>query len=223
MIVRLSELVSAELVARLREMLQDAEFRSGDDTAGARARAVKHNQQLGPENEVGRKAGALLVEALQANRTLAEVAYPKRLLPPLFARYEPGMVYGEHMDNALMGGARLLRADVSLTISLCGPEEYEGGELSLLTDGGVMCYRGQPGEGLVFPSELIHGVSPVTKGQRQVALVWMQSVVRRPERRRLLFELASVLRDAEPAFRLGPRGKLIQRCHANLLRMWAEV
>lgn len=223
MIVRLTGLLSTELVSQLRDVLEKAEFQDGAETAGASARAVKNNQQLGSDDAVGQTAGAILVRALQGNRALADFAYPKCLLPPLFARYGPGMVYGEHMDNALMGGTRLLRADLSLTVFLSKSDEYEGGELSIATDSGVSVFSGEAGEGLLFPSIYSHGVRPVTKGQRIVALVWIQSVVRDPARRRLLLELSSVVRDGDAAFRLGPSGKLVQKCHANLLRMWAEV
>jgi len=223
MIVRLTGLLSTELVGQLRDMLRGADFQDGSVTAGASARVVKNNQQLRSADPVARSAGAMLTQALQKHRALADVAYPKCLLPPLFARYGPGMVYGEHMDNALMGGTRLLRADLSLTVFLCETSEYEGGELSIERDNGVSLFRGEVGEGILFPSIYSHGVRPVTKGQRLVAVVWIQSVVRDAERRRLLLELSETLRDGDAAFRTGRTGKFIQKCHANLLRMWAEV
>jgi len=166
----------------------------------------------------------ILVSSLAHNETFNSAVLPYRMADPIFARYQPGMTYGDHVDDPIMGksGPRF-RTDVSMTLFLREPESYEGGELVIRTSFGTREVKLAAGDAVIYPSSSLHRVAEVTGGERLVALAWMQSHVRDPARRELLYELnqarEQLLRDAPKERTTG----LVDKSFANLVRMWSDV
>jgi PKHD-type hydroxylase len=146
---------------------------------------------------------------------------PRRFAPPLFARYVPGMQFGTHMDNPLMGPDHM-RADVSVTIFLSNPEDYDGGELVMETSGGETAYKLPAGSAVTYPTTMLHRVEPVTRGTREVAVTWAQSLVRSADQREILFDLERTARTIFERDGKSPEFDLINKSAANLKRMWVD-
>ena len=151
----------------------------------------------------------------------AAAVLPRRFAPPLFARYVPGMEFGTHMDNPLMGPDHL-RSDVSVTIFLSEPEDYDGGELVMETTGGEAAYKLPAGSAVTYPTTMLHRVEPVTRGTREVAVTWAQSLVRRADQREILFDLERVGRTIFERDGKSEEFDLINKSTANLRRMWVD-
>jgi PKHD-type hydroxylase len=218
----LKNVVSSETLQEVRAILSDAEFADGRATAGTGARTVKHNLQVPAESDAAGRAGQIIVAALQADNRFVLGAWPHAIRMPLFSRYEPGMSYGEHLDNPIMLAGGRIRTDISVTVFLSSAADYDGGELVIHSDYGQQPVKGEAGDAVIYPSTLLHRVQPVTRGVRHVAVTWVQSMVRDPARRKILFDLA-VLADQIARTPGRTEGSVIQKCHDNLLRMWAET
>jgi len=213
-------LTAAEREAIVKRM-GEAAFAPGRATALGPAREQKHNLQLDRARcpEIAR-LDRLLVDALCRAPEFNRIALPRRFAPPLYARYEPGMKYGPHVDAAVLGSGSPdpLRADLAVTIFLSDPSEYDGGELALETSFGAHEVKLPAGSAVVYPATTLHQVRPVTRGARLVAVTWVQSWVRDAAVREIL---ADVSRAAEAAQRDTPGGEaslLLARAYANLLR-----
>jgi len=210
-------------VRAIRARLADSAFTDGAATAGRQARRVKNNQQL-PRDAAGlQEIGNIVNDALQRNAAFIAATLPRRLSDPLFNRYAPGMNYGSHVDNAILFQARTLRTDVSVTVFLSEPAEYEGGELIVEEVASRQKIKLAAGTAFIYPSTSLHRVEPVTKGARLAAVVWVQSLVRDSAQRTLLFDLdraaqAVVKRDPD-----SPEAALLGKTYHNLLRMWADA
>lgn len=209
-------------VARLRTLLGRGTFADGRRTAGETARRVKDNLQLDAAGPEYAEAAAVVRAALAANEVFQAAALPAVLSAPLFSRYETGMGYGAHIDNALMQGPAL-RTDLAWTLFLAGPEDYEGGALVLEDAEGESCIRLEAGALYLYPATTIHRVETVTRGVREVCVGWVQSLVRDPRVREMAFDLArtrTLLAD-------GPGGDearlLVAKTLSNLLRMHLET
>ena len=157
----------------------------------------------------------------KSNPVFSGAVLPRRFAPPLFARYEPGMQFGTHMDNPLMGPDHL-RADISVTIFLTEPEDYDGGELVMETTGGEAGYKLAAGSAVVYPTTVLHRVEPVTRGLREVACTWAQSLVRRADEREILFDLDRVARAIFERDGKSEEFELINKSSANLKRLWVD-
>lgn len=228
MLIQIPDLLSPDEVAAFRETLERATWADGRETAGDQAATVKTNLQIPPDSAVARDLGERVLHALARNPTYTAAALPLRVLPPMFNRYDPGMTFGAHTDNAIRtvpgaGGLRM-RADVSTTIFLTAPEDYEGGELVVEDTYGTHAVKLPAGHMVVYPASSLHRVNPVTRGSRWASFFWAQSMVRDDGRRAMLYDLDLAIRqaraamgDAAPAV-LG----LVSHYH-NLLRMWAEL
>lgn len=182
---------------------------------------AKDNEQL-HEQKAWQQSAQLLGDALMRSEEFREFAFPVELAPPLITRYKPGMKYGAHADAAFLplpGGA--IRSDLSCTIFLNEPEGYDGGSLHIRLGDADLRFRLKPGEAIIYPSDTMHEVEPVTKGERLVAITFIQSQVRDPFRRNLLFELNEVA--ALEGLKMDPQnyGRL-QLVQMNLLRYWGE-
>ncbi len=224
MIVEIDQVLTAEQLASLHALLSQAKFVDGKLTAGPFAQAVKHNQQLDGTSEIAKTIRESLEEAIQGNALFRSLALPKVIRPCLISRYGPGMAYGWHVDNALMGpGQALQRSDLSLTLFLTDPEAYGGGELVLDTDEGERFLKLAAGAMVIYPSTYLHRVAEVTTGQRLAAVTWVQSLVRNGDQRQLLFELDTVRRSLFEKYGKTEEFDLLSKTHANLLRQWAEV
>ena len=223
MFLRIAGLLDAKQLLVLNDALADAEFVDGALTADGDAARVKNNLQLVRGSAVAVRARELVVGALVKNPEFSRAVLPKVLLPPLFCRYEVGMSYGVHRDAPLMGDRPRVRTDVSMTVFLNEPSEYDGGELVLHGDESAQRLRGAAGEAVVYPSGVLHEVTPVTRGVRLVAVSWAQSVVPRVDQRRVLFDLANATEALATQGVDSEATRQLRACQDALLRMWAET
>jgi len=224
MIVYIDGVLDSAALTSLDRLLQDADFSDGKLTAGTFAKTVKQNAQLTDGNETIQTVRSIIDPALQKNPLFQAVARPQAIRPCLINRYDPGMSYGWHTDNALMGsiGSRI-RSDLSFTLFLSDPDTYEGGELVLDTDNGEKPIKLAAGSLLLYPSTFLHRVAEVRSGCRLAAVSWVQSVVRHTHQRTILFELDTVRRSIFQKYGKIEEFDLLSKTHANLLRQWADV
>ena len=220
----LKDVLAPQLLLQLRALLAAELFSAGAESASGEARRVKNNQQLSERsNPVGAECADLVAAALQANLVLRNLAIPARMTRPLFNLYQAGMSYGAHSDAALMdspGGP--LRADLSMTIFLSAPSEYDGGELvSSAVDGTVRTVKLEAGDAVLYPAGTLHEVRPVTRGSRLASIVWIQSAVPEREQRDLLLELDRTRRALEDGNLAEVRQRMIL-VRENLVRLWAR-
>jgi PKHD-type hydroxylase len=219
MMLRIAGLLDAESLAALRDALADPGlFADGRATAGWHARAVKHNLQARRGGIVD-DALARIRRALLGHEVFVAAARPKAIPQLLISRYEPGMSYGSHVDDALMGG---VRTDLSFTLFLADPESYEGGALIIDDAYGEREVRLPAGELFLHPSTTLHRVAPVTDGVRLAAVGWVRSFVRDPGQREILFDLETALRDVHAREGKSPLFDTLAKTRTNLLRLWAE-
>ncbi len=226
MIVRIASLLSAAELADIRQRLERGAWTDGRATAGYQSAEVKSNLQLPQSDPVAREAGEIVMRALERSPLFASATLPRHVYPPLFNRYEAGMVFGDHVDNALRpipGTPHRLRTDVSATPFLTPPHEYDGGELRIEDTYGAHAVKLEAGDMVVYPASTVHSVVAVTRGTRLAAFFWIQSLVRDDGARTLLFELDTAIRGL--AAKAADRDSLVRltACYHNLLRRWAEL
>lgn len=215
-------LKEAEL-RQLRDKLVGASFADGAETAGRQAKRVKQNQQVARGSPLARELGKVVLDALRRNGTFISATLPCRLTEPMFNRYAGGMRYGSHVDNAVMYQPQPLRSDISLTLFLSAPDEYDGGEL-LIDDVAVRQKVKLPaGSAIIYPATTLHRVEPVTRGERLGAVIWIQSLVRDPAQRRILFDLDRVTQAMTKRNPDAPEVAILSGSYHNLLRLWAEA
>ena len=224
MLLTVPKLLNPAQLEKIHEVLAGAQFVDGRLTAGFAAARVKHNLEMQQDPERSKLIIRILMASLAHNESFRFGALPHRVADPIVARYEPGMTYGDHVDDPIMGtsGPRF-RTDVSMTIFLNPPEAYEGGELTIRTPFGDRQVKLPAGDAVIYPSSSLHKVAEVTAGERLVALTWIQSYVRDAARRELLYELnlarEGLLKEAPGSETTG----YVDRSYANLLRMWADL
>ena len=221
MIVCISDLLTGEELDYIGKALSVADFVDGRLTAGWHAKLVKQNQQLSktPDTEALKN---LVRKALQQNPLFQAVARPKAIHSLLISRYQTGMSYGRHVDNALMKAGGFLRSDISFTIFLNGPDAYEGGELVIEGADSETPYKLAAGSAIIYPSTSLHRVDPVVSGERLVVVGWVQSLIRCTEKREILFDLVTTQRSLFAKEGKTDEFDLLSKSVANLLRMWAE-
>ncbi|HEY0817283.1 MAG TPA: Fe2+-dependent dioxygenase [Rhizobacter sp.] len=226
MLLHVPGVLTPEQVADLRRTIDTAEWNDGRATVGPQGAQVKHNRQLPESGELTRRLGAVILAALEAQPLFMSAALPLRYVPPLFNRYEGGEHYGLHVDGAVRGlpGTSLkLRTDLSCTVFLCDPDDYEGGELEVMDTYGAHEVKLPAGDAILYPSTSLHRVTPVTRGVRTCSFFWIQSMVRHDAQRSLLFEMdQSIQRLREQHGDTAELVSLTGNYH-NLLRMWSEV
>jgi PKHD-type hydroxylase len=219
MLIRIASLLDAPTLVSLQRALADPTlFVDGRQTAGWHARQVKRNLQARRGGAVD-DALAKIEAALLAHEVFVAAARPKAIVRLLISRYEPGMTYGTHVDDALMGG---VRTDLSFTLFLSEPESYEGGALVMDDAYGERAIKLPAGELILYPSTTLHRVEPVTDGVRLAGVGWVRSFVRDGGRREVLFDLETALRSVHEAEGKTPLFDLLAKTRTNLLRMWAE-
>jgi PKHD-type hydroxylase len=223
MLVNVPNLLDAAEVKTVRGLMETAPFVDGKETAGQRNQRIKRNEQI-PLNWAGRdQIKKLVLDALYRNVAFRHAALPSHIVGPTISRYRPGMHYGLHVDDALMGPPDdLRRSDVSFTIFINEPDEYEGGELFINSPFGPQYIKLPAGSAIVYPSSTLHEVRPVTKGERLVVIGWAQSHVRDERQRMVLADIAMI---GERLAKVAPNDQITDlafRCHVNLLRMWSE-
>ena len=195
----------------VRADVSKARFQDGRETAGWHARLTKDNEQAPGDERIAQR--------LMDNDVFALAVRPKRLAPVMISRYGEGKQYGTHVDDALMGG---VRSDVSFTVFISAPGDYEGGELVLERAEGEQSFKLEAGDAVVYPSTHLHRVNPVTRGTRLVAVGWAQSLVRRAEHRELLFDLDTARRTLFAREGKTAEFDLLSKSLSNLLREWVE-
>jgi PKHD-type hydroxylase len=211
-------------LALARSWLARARFVDGKASAGAAARRVKHNLEAERgAAELGR-LDAMVMGNLSRHPVYRGGALPLHAATPLYIRYQPGMTYGEHLDDPIMGGDGLMyRSDVAVTVFLNAPEEYDGGELVIRTPAGDQVVKSAAGDAVLYPAGTIHRVNPVTRGERLVAVTWVQSLVRDAARRELLYGL-NLAREKLLASAPGAEETAqVNAAYVNLIRMWSEL
>lgn len=223
MLIHITQVLSTENLNKIREMISLAEFKDGKSTAPvAASTGHKKNLQLTVKNEIGQQGWHFIKQILDNDRRIFELAHVKTILPFMFVRYEQGMQYGTHIDQPLMSSLdSQIRTDISMTLFLNSPEDYEGGELVLETDYGTTVCKANAGDLILYPSTMLHEVKPITKGYRLVAVGWMQSLIRDPQKRRILFDLNNLTHTMERASQ--PGVMIVKKTYYNLLRMWIDV
>jgi len=222
MILSIPNVLTPEELQVITSRLNETDFVDGKTTAGWHAKVVKHNFQLKSEATYANDFKDLVKAALKRHIVFQMAVMPRVIHSMLFSRYEPGMSYGRHIDNALMGNQDFLRSDVSLTLFLSPPSTYEGGELVIESTDAEQAYKLEAGSVIVYPSSTLHRVEPVTEGVRLVAVAWVQSLVREPSEREILFDLDTARRAIFTKQGKTIEFDLISKSHANLLRKWAE-
>lgn len=219
MLLKIPQVLTAEELETIASSLEASEFVDGKLTAGWYAKQVKHNQQLSKGTDRTQKLKKMIETALDRNLLFQAAVRPKAIHSLLFSRYDPGMSYGRHTDNALMGK---WRSDVSFTIFLNSPSAYEGGELVIESADDETGYKLEAGEAIVYPSSTLHRVDRVTKGTRFVCVGWVQSWVRDPGDREILFDLETVRRSLFARDGKTDEFDLLSKSIANLLRKWMD-
>lgn len=226
MMVQIPQVLDTQALRRMRETLLAAGWADGRVTAGHQSAQAKHNLQLREDDPLARELGALIVQALLRQPLFVSAALPDRVYPPLFNRYENGGSFGTHIDNAIRehppSGLRL-RTDLSATLFLSEPEEYEGGELLVEDTYGVQRVKLPAGHLILYPASSLHQVRPVTRGARLASFMWIQSLVRDDAARTLLFDLDRSIQQLRGA--LPEHAALVQLTgvYHNLLRRWSQV
>ena len=227
MLLQIPDVLSAEQVGHARARLDAAEWVDGRVTAGHQSAQAKHNMQIPEGHPSAREVGDVIVRALQQNPLFITAALPLHVFPPLFNRYAGGQSFGSHVDNSIRtvpGTAHRIRTDLSATLFLSQPDEYDGGELMVEDTYGVHSVKLPAGSMVLYPSTSLHHVRPVTRGARVSSFFWLQSMVRDDGDRTLLFDLDSAIRSLDQASSTpNPVAVQLTGVYHNLLRKWAEV
>jgi PKHD-type hydroxylase len=220
------EVLDAAGVARVRELIDSAEWEDGNATSGHQSALAKRNRQLREDNAVAKEAGRLVLDALGRSPLFIAAALPLKIFPPLFNRYEGGEAFGTHIDNAVRihrGSEFRVRTDLSATLFLEPPDAYDGGELVVEDNLGAQSVKLPAGHLLLYPASSLHRVEPVTSGARVASFFWIQSMVRDDSARTLLFDLDQSIQSLA-----GDRGQddreviRLTGIYHNLLRRWAD-
>lgn len=222
MLVHLRQILGAQEIAQLRAGMAEAPFVEGGATAGHQAKRVKQNQQIAAGSPAEQELGRLVLQSLQRSPRFMASALPRKLSPPMFSRYMPGMTYGTHVDNAIRMQPRM-RTDISATLFLSEPDSYEGGELVIEDSYGHHSVKFAAGDMVLYPSSSQHRVQPVMRGMRDAAVLWVESMVRDERQRRVLLDLDNSIQRLLAANADHPEAGVLTACYHNLLRMWADT
>jgi PKHD-type hydroxylase len=226
MLIRIPQLLTPAEVVHCRTVLEAAAWVDGRVTAGEQASKAKLNLQVPENSPQARELGEVVMRALGRNPIFTSAALPLRVYPPMFNRYDTGMTFRAHVDNAIRhvpGGGRL-RTDVSSTLFLTPPEDYDGGELVIEDTYGTQAVKLDAGDLVLYPATSLHSVTPVTRGSRWASFFWTQSMVKEDGQRRLLYELDNGIRQTRADLPDDHPGVLsLTAAYHNLLRQWVEM
>jgi len=225
-LVHVPDVLTGPQISRCREVMAYAKWIDGRATAGHQSARAKHNLQIPEGTPEAREMGELIVGALERSPLFISAALPHRIFPPLFNRYDESMTFGFHVDNAIRqitGTPLRLRTDLSATLFLSRPEEYDGGELVVEDTYGSHAVKLPAGHLILYPAASLHRVNPVTRGARLASFFWIQSMVRADADRTLLFELGTVLQQFEQAVPDHPAVIDLTGVYYNLFRRWTDT
>ena len=226
MVLQIPDVLNAEQVAHARHLLDSAEWVDGRVTAGIQSARVKDNLQLPETHPVARQLGDVILGALSRNALFVSAALPLRVFPPMFNLYRGGNAFGNHVDNAIRqakGTGATVRTDLSATLFLTEPDEYDGGELMVEDNYGVHSVKLPSGHMVLYPASSLHKVTPVTRGARIASFFWIQSMLRDDGERTLLFDLDTAIQRLTVDLPEHPAAVQLTSVYHNLLRRWAEV
>jgi PKHD-type hydroxylase len=227
MLLSIPNVLTFEQIAEARQALEQAEWVDGRVTAGHQSARAKDNQQLPENHPAGRQLGEMILSSLGQNALFISSALPLHVFPPLFNRYQGGHSFGVHVDNAIRqapGGGRRMRTDLSATLFLADPNEYEGGELVVEDTYGAHEVKLPAGHMILYPATSLHQVRPVTRGARVASFFWIQSMIRDDGQRTLLFDLdVAIQRVSSEATPNHPSVVQLTGVYHNLLRRWADA
>jgi PKHD-type hydroxylase len=224
MLLHIPAVLSADDLQEARRLLEDAPWEDGRRTAGHRAQGVKSNQQLPLDSPQAQQLGALVGDRLMRHPSFLAAALPLRSVPPRFNRYAGEGAYGNHVDNAIFpvpGSPLSVRTDVSLTVFLCEPEDYDGGELIIEDTFGQQVVKLPAGDAVLYPGSSLHRVTPVTRGARLASFLWVQSLVPQDHRRRLLYDLDIAIQNLGADHPDHASVDTLTNIYHNLLREWS--
>lgn len=227
MLLHIEKVLAKEELSHLRAKLEAASWVDGKKTAGQQSAASKNNLQIAPDSPLGRELSTFLLKKLGTNPLFNSAVLPFRVVPPLFNRYDEGMSFGAHVDNALRpipGMGQRIRTDVSSTLFLNDPEEYDGGELVLYGPSEQQAVKLPAGDMIVYPTTALHAVLPIQRGSRLASFFWSQSFIRSQEHRSILFDLDQTIQRL--TIERGPKDREVlslTNIYHNLLRCWSEL
>jgi len=226
MLIRIPQVLTRDEVKQCRETLQAAEWGDGKATAGYLSSRVKDNEQLPELSPMARKLGDLILDALDRNPLFVSAALPLKVVPPLFNRYTGGQSYGGHVDGGVRpvaGTSHRVRTDLSATLFLSDPADYDGGELVIEDALGERRVKFPAGDMVLYPGTSVHRVEPVTRGARLAAFFWVQSMVRDEAKRGMLFELDTALQELGKDNAKQPSVVKLMGVYHNLIRLWSDT
>ncbi|ACC74452.1 Fe2+-dependent dioxygenase [Paraburkholderia phymatum] len=227
MIVSIPDVLSPAEAAAMRAQLEASDaWVDGRATAGYQGAPVKRNQQIGEGSPIALEMGDRIVASLERHPLFISAALPNKVYPPLFNRYEGGMHFGSHVDGAIRlvpGSGARVRTDVSVTLFLTPPDEYDGGELLIEDTFGVQEVKLPAGHAIVYPGTSLHQVRPVTRGARVASFFWVQSLVRDDTQRAMLFDLDGAIQRLNASNGDEAARRTLVGCYHNLLRMWSDT
>jgi PKHD-type hydroxylase len=226
MMIRVPKVLSAEQVAQCRRLLDASEWVDGKATVGEQGMLVKRNRQLPEASAAGRQLGELVLTALARNPSFFSAALPLKTVPPLFNRYEGGEHYGTHIDGAVRavpGSTHFIRTDLSSTLFLSEPKEYDGGELVVSDTFGEHAVKLPAGDLVLYTSGSLHRVNPVTRGARVSSFFWTQSMVSDERHREVLYRLDQNVQKLRGKYGESEETVALAGHYHNLLRMWSEI
>ena len=224
MLVIVPEVLNKDQLKKIRDLLQNADYVDGRLSAGKTARKVKKNHELAADSKLHGQLNNIVMNSLYNHPTYQAAVLPHRLATPFYARYEPGETYGQHVDDPIMGPMQgRYRTDVSTTIFLNDPEDYDGGEVVIQSATGENAFKLAAGSAITYPSGALHHVAEITRGTRLVAVTWAQSLIRDAEKRELLFNLHNTREALQKKYPDDKEVVKVDHTYINLMRMWAEI
>jgi PKHD-type hydroxylase len=224
MLTHIRGILDQNQLAAAHQLIAAGKYSDGSSSAGMAARRVKHNEELALSQSHMSDLNNLVMNSLVNHPVYRSAALPLRIAAPYYAHYTKGMSYGEHVDDPIMGqGSELYRSDISITIFLNSPDDYDGGELVIQTSFGEQQIKLPAGDAILYPSSSTHRVAEVSRGERLVAVSWVQSLVQEPEKRALLHDMnqarETLLRDKPDA----DETRQVNQSYINLVRMWSDI
>ena len=227
MMIHIPEVLPKAAVAEIRQVIDAGEWIDGNATSGSQSALAKRNEQLAEGSQAAQVAGNRILDALAKSPLFVTAALPQTVFPPLFNRYGGGQTFGTHIDNSIRqtrDGSLRIRSDLSATLFLTEPDDYDGGELLVEDTYGVHEVKLPAGDMILYPASSLHQVTPVTRGARTSSFFWIQSMVREDSRRALLFQMDIAIQQLAGKVGAGaPELVSLTGTYHNLLRMWAEV
>lgn len=227
MLIKIPAVLTHDEVVHCRALLDAADWQDGTQTAGAQSAEVKKNQQLEPTSDVAQKVGQFILQKLSAHPLFLSAALPAKILPPMFNKYETTETFGTHVDNAIRINPltqERLRTDLSMTLFLTDPEDYDGGELFVEDHYGTQEVKLPAGDMVLYPSTSLHRVAPVTRGARVSSFFWLQSMVRSDAHRTILFDLDQTIQTLSNTLGTGHDEVVsLTGVYHNMIRLWAET